>query len=213
MKITTLDLLKYMKELSFLNFETANSGNISIRLDNGFIAIKPSGMNYSKIHKNQISIVSLNGKKISGLNPSSDLQMHIDIYINRPEINCVIHTHSHYATVMSMLNKSLKIITTMQADHFGKEIFCMPYLNHRKENIGKKFTKTKENVVLLERHGALLVDKDPRKALVKMIALEEIARINFHSLFLPKKIKSLKSKDVDSLNTYYSKKYGQKLSK
>lgn len=210
MKLEISNLVKYMKKLSFFNYEILNSGNISIRLSGGLIAIKPSGMSYNKISKNEVSIVNLKGKHLSGLKPSSDIFIHLEIYIKRPEINCVIHTHSHYATLMSLENEPLKVLSTLHADYFGKEIYCMPYLNHRTENIGKRFVETKEDIVLLGRHGALLADKNPEKAINKIVVLEEIAKINFHAGFLSKEIKSLDKNDINSLNEYYSKKYGQK---
>ncbi len=181
MNLISSDLIIYMKDLATLNLEVLNSGNISIRLANGLIAIKPSGLAYNNIKKNKVSLINKQGKHISGLKPSSDIAIHLEIYLRKPEINCIIHTHSHYATVMSILGKPLKILSTLHADYFGREIFCMPYVNHRIENIGTRVVKSKENVMLLSHHGTLVIDKDPRRAIKNVVALEEISKINFHA--------------------------------
>jgi len=83
------------------------SGNVSIREKDNVI-ITPSGFSLSEIKAEDLVVLDLNGNLISGNNrPSSERLMHIEIYRNRPHINCVIHTHSPAATTFSYLNKQI----------------------------------------------------------------------------------------------------------
>ena len=41
------------------------------------VAISPTGVNYSELTPEMISIVDLEGKLIEGLKPSSELEMHM----------------------------------------------------------------------------------------------------------------------------------------
>ncbi|MDD4984038.1 MAG: class II aldolase/adducin family protein [Candidatus ainarchaeum sp.] len=201
------DLTKYIHILDDKNIEILSSGNISIRLSNNLIAIKPCGFAYSEIKTKDISIVDLSGKLVSGKKPSSDLDMHIEIYKNKKKINCILHTHAHFTTVMSSLNKPLKILTTLQADYFGTEVFCMPYVNHRLSNIGMAAIASGQETMLLERHGALIFGMSPGEVVKKAIALEEIAKLNYHILCINKKIKPLDKKDINMLHNYYCSSY------
>jgi len=202
------DLLKYAKKLGSYNLDKLSSGNISLRLSNGFIAIKPTGYTYDELTIDNISIIDLDGNHIKGDKPSSDLMIHIEIYKKRDDINCIIHTHSHYATVMSCLNKPLKVLTTLQADYFGKDIYCMPYMNHRTSNIGIEALKSGEDIMLLERHGTLMFQDNIIKLIKKAVILEEIAKLNYNILQINKEYNSLNEKDINKLNDYYSNKYG-----
>ena len=54
--------------------------------------IKPSGANIAKLKYSEISVINIiNGKVISGKKPSVDLDTHLLIYKNFPEINSIIH--------------------------------------------------------------------------------------------------------------------------
>lgn len=203
------DFINYTKKLASYNLDKLNSGNFSLRLSKNTFAIKPSGLNYEELTLENISVVNLDGEHLSGLKPSSDLMVHLSIYKKRGDINCIIHTHSHYATVMSSLNANLSVLSTLQADYFGGDIPCIKFINHRKHNIADKILKSKNEVFLLEKHGTFIIDELPEDAIKKTYILEEVAKINFN-LKLLKKIKKIKKSDISILNKYYYTKYGNK---
>src|SRR3989344_8664539 len=209
-KYEPLDFIEYMNELAKHKLDKLSCGNISLRLSNNLIAIKPTGMSYNEVNIENVSIVNISGKHLFGEKPSSDLDFHLQIYNNKPEINCIIHTHSHYASVMSCLKKPLKILTTLQADYFGKDIWCMPYKNHRTGSISEKIIKSGNKVVLLERHGTLILDEKPEKAIKNAVILEEIAKLNYHIEMIESKVKKIKDKDIGALNKYYQNAYAIK---
>lgn len=204
------DILKYMGKLEDENLDILSCGNISVRLDKDKIAIKPSGLSYNEVNISNISIVDLTGRQISGLKPSSDLASHLIVYKNKENINCIIHSHSHYATVMSTLVGSLKIFSTIHADYFGREIHSLPYINHRNNNFGQQLVNANEDVAFLERHGTVVINESIEKAFKNIVVLEEISKINYDILCFSKSIKQINSKDVKILNHYYYKDYGQK---
>src|SRR3989344_88868 len=166
-------LIVCARKLSMAGTEVLNSGNISIREGNT-IVIKPSGKSYESLEVQDVSVVALDGLHVSGLKPSSDLSVHLTIYRSRPNVRCIIHTHSHYATVMSVLQRSLEPLCSMHADYFGTEIPCLPYVNHRTKNFGTSFLAANVKACLLSSHGVLVVDEVPALAVEKAIVLEEI---------------------------------------
>mgnify|MGYP001546641669 CR=1 FL=1 len=200
------EILQLIKKLANENLEVNSSGNISFRLDPKKILIKPAGLSYREVNKKNISVVDFNEKLISGLKPSSDLSSHLAIYKNRPDINCIIHTHSHFATIFATIGKSIKITNTLHADYFGEKIICLPYINHKVKNFGIQLLQSKKDVALLEKHGAVVIGSDYKNTIKKVIALEEISKLNYHLMILPgskKNTRELKKKDIYILNQAY----------
>jgi L-ribulose-5-phosphate 4-epimerase len=195
--------------------ETGTSGNMSVRISEEAFAIKPTGCTYRDITTDSISQVSLkNGLLLKGLRPSSDVMAHLSIYRARPDIQAVLHTHSHFATVMALCNEPLNTFSTMHVDYFGQKIPCLPFINHRDSDFGLQIIQAGVDIALLEKHGAVILLKDPLKAPTLLCALEESAKLNYHTLtlsrVLQKKIEPITSKDAEKMHRYYKKDYGQK---
>lgn len=85
------------------------AGNVSMRVPGeDVVIITPSGIPYNELVPEQLPAVSLNAKVLDGdLKPSSETPMHTAIYRARPHVNGVVHTHSMFATVFSILGKEI----------------------------------------------------------------------------------------------------------
>src|SRR5690554_1813701 len=101
-------------------------GNVSvIDRENKVIAIKPSGVSYDIMKKEDIVIVDFNGNVIDGkLKPSVDLKTHMEIYKAFKEVGSIVHTHSTYATAWAQKGKSIPMFGTTHADYFATSIPC-----------------------------------------------------------------------------------------
>ena len=75
-------------------------GNVSaIDRKSGYFIIKPSGVSYDGMTKEDMVVMDLEGNKIEGKwNPSSDTKTHIEIYKKFKDVGGIVHTHSPYAT-------------------------------------------------------------------------------------------------------------------
>ncbi|MBI4154883.1 class II aldolase/adducin family protein [Candidatus Woesearchaeota archaeon] len=207
------EFIDLAKKISKSKIEYGSSGNVSIRIGKSQIIIKPTGIPYEKINKTNLALVDSNGRLLKGLKPSSDLQAHLEIYKKRKDINCIIHTHSHYATVFAILGRPLKILSTFHADYFGKEIKCLPYVNHRIENFGIDVANCKEKVFLLGNHGAIILGNSAKEAFKLFIALEEIAKLNYHCISYAEakglRLRKINHRDAEIMHNYYWGEYGQ----
>lgn len=201
--------IELIRVMDSYNLEFLSSGNFSIRLDDENIAIKPSGLPYKSVNINNISIINSKGDLLQGLKPSSDFKIHLGVYNTRKGINCIIHTHSHFATVFAILGKPIEVLSTMHADYFGEKIPCLPFVNHRYDDFGKILLNVKSKVVLLEKHGAFIFAKNPDLGVKYAIILEEVARLNYHALLMSnkKKIKNISSKNIRGLYNFYNFSY------
>ena len=105
-------------------------GNVSeIDREKEIVAIKPSGVEYSKMTAEDIVLVDLEGNILEGeLRPSSDVDTHLEFYRNWPGIGGVVHTHSTWATGFAQAGKDIIALGTTQADYFDGAIPCTRFM-------------------------------------------------------------------------------------
>lgn len=156
------------------------AGNISIfNREQGLVAISPTGIPYAVLKPEDVSVVDLEGNLLEGKNPSSELEMHLIFYRNRPEINGVIHAHTVYSTAVACLRKTLPAIDYMIAVTGDKEVRCAEYASYGTEELAKNSFKTMENskAVLLANHGITTVGESIETAFSILAQVEYIAQL------------------------------------
>jgi L-ribulose-5-phosphate 4-epimerase len=83
------------------------------------VAIKPSGVAYATMTAADLVLTRLDGTIVEGvLNPSSDLDTHLLLYREFPQIGGVVHTHSEFATAWAQACKAIPCLGTTHADYF-----------------------------------------------------------------------------------------------
>ncbi|MGN0587212.1 MAG: L-ribulose-5-phosphate 4-epimerase [Oscillospiraceae bacterium] len=167
-------------------------GNVSgIDRDSGLVAIKPSGVEYSRLTPDDIVLVALDGSIAEGrLNPSSDTATHLEMYKAFPEIGGIVHTHSPWATSWAQAGRDIPCYGTTHADYFYGDIPCLRCLT--KAEIDEAYEKNtglliveafRERSVsampacLCKNHGPFAWGKDPKEAVHNAVVLEECAKM------------------------------------
>jgi L-fuculose-phosphate aldolase len=158
-------------------------GNISGRIDEKTIMISSHSSYLGRLKKDELVAVNLLGEKVdeTGFEPSSELWMHIEIYRAREDVNCVIHTHSPYASAYAVLKRELKPVNPESMYKLG-HIPIVPYFPSGTREFARAVAtafKPGVKAVLLERHGVVTVGENPLEALNYAELVEEIARINY----------------------------------
>lgn len=77
----------------------ATSGNFSVRLANGEIAITVSGKHKGRLSVEDIMRIDSNGNSLDGKKPSAETLLHTALYQRYPEVKAVLHPHSMNATL------------------------------------------------------------------------------------------------------------------
>ncbi|HON72471.1 MAG TPA: L-ribulose-5-phosphate 4-epimerase [bacterium] len=200
-------------ELSRSRLVTMFSGNVSGRdPETGYVAIKPSGMNYRNMRLEDMVIVDMNGDVVEGKHkPSVDTLTHLYIYKNRPDVNGITHTHSNYATSFAALGQSIPVYLTAMADDFGGPVPCTDYAPVGSEAIGKEILRVIGNspAVLVKNHGVFTIGKSPSEALKIAVMLEDIAK-TVHLALLRGKPQEIPPEEVQRAYEWHQKFYGQK---
>ena len=87
-------ILKGGKRLLAEGLVARTWGNISIRVNDTFMLITPSGRPYEELTQEDIVLVNYHTSKYEGnVKPSSEKELHCEIYRTRKKVNAVIHTH------------------------------------------------------------------------------------------------------------------------
>ncbi|HPJ24501.1 MAG TPA: L-ribulose-5-phosphate 4-epimerase AraD, partial [Bacillota bacterium] len=185
----------------------------------GHIVIKPSGVDYDVMKAEDMVVVSIDGKIIEGnLNPSSDLDTHLEIYRHHPEIGGIVHTHATFSVAYAQAGKVLTAYGTTHADYFYGDVPCTRALKKDEVesdyelNTGKVINETigtdalKIPGVLVKNHGPFTFGKDASQAVYHAVVLEEIAKMNYLTETIDPNAKRV---DQFLLDKHYHRKHGK----
>ncbi|MFO8017212.1 MAG: class II aldolase/adducin family protein [Promethearchaeia archaeon] len=163
-----------------------NEGNISVRYGRKEeLFITPTANNYQKCTPEEIVHMDFDGTALSkGKLPSTESKLHVDLYEARRKAKCVIHTHSRYATILSVVHKSIPIIMEEQIIYLGGSIDMAPYGEAHTENIGEAALQAlgKKNAALLANHGVVVCGKSVANAVKAAELVEKLAQVYWGAL-------------------------------
>jgi L-ribulose-5-phosphate 4-epimerase len=163
------------------------AGNFSVRdLDTGLIAISPSGMSYPAIAPADVVIVDEHGSVRDGVRtPSSETPMHTMIYRERPHVRSIVHTHSHYSTVVSVIRPCLPPILTEVCLVVGPRVPVTRYGLTGLDDIGRSVVEVMDDgikAVILKNHGLITFGQTFNEAMTIAMVVEEAAKVYVHAL-------------------------------
>ena len=173
-------VIEYSLKLLSEGLTNGTAGNVSIfDREEGLVAISPTGVNYSELTPEMISIVDLDGKLIEGLKPSSELEMHMILYRNREDVNAVIHTHPVYTTVLACLRQDLPAIDYMIAVTGATKVKCAEYASYGTKELAENAYKAMGSslAVILANHGLTTAGKDIANAFNITVQVEYISNL------------------------------------
>lgn len=205
-------------------------GNVSaIDRDSGYVVIKPSGVTYDQLTKENMVVVDLQGNVVEGMyRPSSDTPTHVALYRAFPNIGGIVHTHSPWATSWAQAAKSLPALGTTHADYFYGEVPCTRAMTE--EEINGAYEKETGNViietfanrdplqvpgVLVHSHAPFAWGKDVEEAVHNAVVLEEVSKLASRTYMINPHIHEMQSVLLDrhflrkhGANAYYGQEEG-----
>jgi L-fuculose-phosphate aldolase len=174
------DLTEFGRMLHTQGFVAATDGNLSVRLDGERILITPTGFSKGMMHPEDMIIVDLRGKKLSGIhNPSSEIVMHLTIYRMRPDVGAVVHAHPCTATGFASAGIALdqplcsEIVITLGA------VPLAPYATTGTMELSESLEPfiPYHDAILMANHGVVTYGEDLSRAFMRMEAVEHYAKI------------------------------------
>lgn len=158
----------------------AGDGNVSVRLDPERVLVTPSGFHKGFIKAEDLIITDLHGRRLKGAHkPSSEFLMHELCYVERPEINAVVHAHPPLTVALALAGVSLAQCVLSETCLVLGPILTAPYSTPTTDEVPRVLRPylRQANAVVMDRHGALTVGRDLDEAYNRMEAMEHAAKI------------------------------------
>lgn len=170
-------LVDYGKQLVASGLVQGTWGNLSARLDDTYMLVTPSGLDYARL--TPADMVKVNMRTLEyegGLKPTSEKSLHAAIYQNRPDIGGIIHTHSKYCCVYAAARRDLPIPTDRQTA-FQSPIKLAPYAPPGSKTLTKNTAAAVgDNYgAIMAGHGMIACGRDLTAAFQNCKQLEAIA--------------------------------------
>jgi L-ribulose-5-phosphate 4-epimerase len=161
-------------------------GNVSMRVGKlDEMLITPSYNQYETIQASDIVHIKFDGTKLNQGRPAStEYKLHTAIYNDRKKVKCVIHTHSPYATVLSVLKKNIPVLMEEMVAFLGGEIVCADFGAAHTEDLPKNalIALGINNGVILANHGAMVCGADMEYTVNIATLLEKMAKVYWSAL-------------------------------
>lgn len=180
-------LVKAAHYLYSTGLVSGSAGNISMRLSEDEIAITPTGVPLSLVTEENVAIVGMDGRRLLGGEPSSELYLHLGIYKIREDMKGIVHTHSPYATAFAFSDKKLKGLegfNGIKEDFIDEVAYHRPGSMELARECAKKIEEGK--ILILKNHGVICCGSNLQEAVQLAEFIEESAKIQFLAYILNK---------------------------
>ena len=158
-----------------------SSGNLSWRIGDEAL-LTGTGSWVPELPMNKVShVVVATGEVLNGVKPSMECGFHLGVMRERPDVNCVLHFQSPYATAVAcMENPPTDFNVTAELPyHVGAEIPQIPYHRPGSPELAAAVIEAMKdhNSILLRKHGQMTCGKDFNQALERAMFFEMACRI------------------------------------
>ena len=188
MKKKIKEIIDVSNEIYNKGLVSGKAGNISARFKSetgDFIAITPTLKSLSDLKEEDIVLVDFDGNSLTKGKPSSEVNMHLEIYKRRDDVKGIVHTHSPYATGFAFSSKKIK-----RYEGFGEikkaYLSSIEYEKPGTDELAKKASEgiADEDVLILKNHGVICVSDSLKEAKLLAIFVEETAKTQFVTYML-----------------------------
>ena len=179
------EIITTSKEIYDKGLVSGKSGNISVKFKDNVIGITPTLKSLSDLKSEDIVLVDLDGNVLTKGKPSSEVNMHIEIYKKRSDVNAIVHTHSPYSTGFAFSDKKLK-----RLEGFGEiKNPYLQYVDYEKPGTMELAFKAaeaieNEDTIILKNHGVVCVGENLKEAKLLSVFIEESSKTQFVSYML-----------------------------
>jgi len=186
-------VVKTCRTLLDRGYLKATEGNISVRVKGeNALAITPSNYDYAQMTVDDICVLDYQRNVLAGmLKPSIESGMHAEVYLTRPDVHAIIHTHQPYASALALIKMPIPALFDEQVRYLGRSVDIVPYApsgtSFLSSNVRRQM-KTGNNAFILQNHGVLVLGGDAERAIHNMALLEKCALTYLLALMTEKKV-------------------------
>jgi 3-dehydro-4-phosphotetronate decarboxylase len=179
-----------------------SSGNISVRLDEGWL-MTPTNACLGRLDPARLSKIDGSGNLMSGDKQTKESFLHMSVYQERPGAGAIVHLHSTHAVAVSCLHDTdpaqpIPPITAYYVMKIGN-LVLLPYYPPGDMTLAGAVREVaaKHHAILLANHGPIVAGKDLESAVYATEELEETAKL--YLLLRGNRLKILTPEQVSEL--------------
>ena len=180
----------FMRRAYERGLTTCTGGNISARLGSSMY-ITCSGKDKGNLCASDIAEVDMKtGKNLTPeLKISIETEMHRLVYLARPDVSAVVHTHPVYSCYFSASDHEIDTSIIAESYFLLDKVVKVPYRLMGTKELALEVQKYApgHDVLLMENHGALAFGKSLISAFDRLECLEQAARMTILSMAFPVK--------------------------
>lgn len=186
-------------------------GNVSVRVGKHII-LTPSKVEYDLMRSEDLIVLNLDGTVVEGSRtPTSEKEVHRQIYLKRDDIGAIIHAHTQKAMTVSALpiNYVPCIVEEMSQLLGGRIPLTRQYISaeqHLELGIGASESISDKSGVILRNHGPVACGRDLREAALTVKVMEKACAIYLDAGGRP--VREIAAKYVQSERYRFLYKYG-----
>ena len=181
-------LIRAGRRLGARGLISAGEGNLSVRLDADRLLVTPAGLRKDELTPDDLVVVRLGHEdrdavSRSGRGPTSDLAIHLTVHAARPDIGAMAHAHLPAAMALTLAGEvpdpAALPETALLLPRLPFLSLGIPGSAELAGRIARVLSEPPEplaSAVLLERHGAVAVARDPQHAVDRLELVEVLCR-------------------------------------
>ncbi|HJU84815.1 MAG TPA: class II aldolase/adducin family protein [Holophagaceae bacterium] len=175
------EVIEACRRLHAAGLLAAADGNVSVRLEDGRIAITPSGVPKAGLRVQDFAFLEPDGTVLRG-RPSTERLMHLAVYRAVPEAQAVVHAHPVTAIAWSLARPELKELPGDALPEVILAAGAIPIVPMATPGTGEMGTHLlpflpAHRLLILARHGGLAWGETLQEAAGGLERLEQVARI------------------------------------
>ena len=179
-------LLHTLRAMGAARLNVGTSGNASQRLESGRMLISPSGMPAERCRAEDMVMVEADGRYAGARAPSSEWQLHRDVYAAFPAAGALLHAHAPFATALACQRLDIPPFHYMIARFGGTTVRCARYATFGTQALSDATVAAlqERSACLLANHGMVVLGRDLEHALAMAIEFETLCEQYWRTLQL-----------------------------
>ena len=152
------EILHAMERIYRYRMTTTSGGNLSICEPDGSVWITPARIDKGSLRREDIVCIRCDGAVEGPRTPSSELPIHREIRVRRPDLGGIVHAHPTALVAFSLVHQVPNTRLFHQSRRVCGEVGFAPYELPGSVELGRRVADAFEqgfNCVILENHGVV----------------------------------------------------------
>ena len=209
-----LDALKEeVCELPLNGLVAGSDGNASgCGPDSGLVAIKPSGVSFSRLSPDQMAVVDLADNPVEGtMKPSADTGIRLHVFRHRGDVRGICHTHPPCATSFAARGERNPAVLAPITHILGRDVSCSDCAAPGEVETGQAIVDASEGrwAVPVKAHGVFTTGKSATEATSIALYIEDAAKTT-HLAMLRGPLVELSEREMARCCAWFRRNHGQR---